>query len=103
MDYLESTHRRSFEKGIIFTYFYVLQALRLNRTALGDTAPGKVVNLIANDVNRFEYVIALTHYMWSAPLSVLIVMYILYSEIGYTSIVGIIIMFMVVPIQCESF
>ncbi|XP_011877742.1 PREDICTED: probable multidrug resistance-associated protein lethal(2)03659 [Vollenhovia emeryi] len=75
------------------------KALRLSETALGETAPGKVVNLIGNDVNRFDYVSILIHYMWSAPLSALIVAYILYREVSYAGLYGIAALFLVVPIQ----
>lgn len=75
------------------------KALRLSKTALGETAPGKVVNLVANDVNRFDLVTIFIHYMWSAPLSTLIVAYILYQDIGYSSLIGIAVIFVVVPIQ----
>ncbi|XP_032678119.1 multidrug resistance-associated protein 4-like [Odontomachus brunneus] len=75
------------------------KALRLRETALGETTPGKVVNLIANDVNRFTFVSLTTQYMWSAPLCSLFVAYILYSEIGYSSLIGIAIIFTVAPIQ----
>ncbi|XP_076168369.1 ATP-binding cassette sub-family C member 4 [Ptiloglossa arizonensis] len=75
------------------------KALRLSKTALGETAPGKVVNLVANDVNRFDLVSIFIHYMWSAPLSGLIIAYILYIEAGYAGLIGIAAVFIVVPIQ----
>ncbi|EFN66324.1 Probable multidrug resistance-associated protein lethal(2)03659, partial [Camponotus floridanus] len=74
-------------------------ALRLSKTALGETAPGKVVNLVANDVSRFDLVSILIHHMWSAPLSALIVAYILYQDVGYAGLIGIAAIFVVVPIQ----
>lgn len=57
---------------------------------------------MANDVNRFDLVTIFLHYMWSAPLSAIIVAYILYSEVGYSGLIGIAAIFLVVPIQCES-
>ncbi|KAL0104953.1 hypothetical protein PUN28_016533 [Cardiocondyla obscurior] len=75
------------------------KALRLSKTALGETAPGKVVNLVANDVNRFDLVTIFIHHMWSAPLSALIVGYILYQEVGYAGLIGIAAVFVVVPLQ----
>jgi len=77
--------------------------LRLSKTALGETAPGKVVNLVANDVNRFEFVSIFIHSIWSAPLSALIVAYILYQNVGYAGLIGIAAIFVVEPILCKSF
>ncbi|XP_015596918.1 multidrug resistance-associated protein 4 isoform X2 [Cephus cinctus] len=75
------------------------KALRLSKTALGETAPGKIVNLVANDVNRFDLVSIFIHHMWSAPLSALIIAYFLYTEAGYAGLMGIAAVFVVVPIQ----
>ncbi|KAK1124888.1 hypothetical protein K0M31_006238 [Melipona bicolor] len=75
------------------------KALRLSKTALGETAPGKVVNLVANDVNRFDLVSIFIHHMWSAPISALIIAYFLYNEAGYAGLIGIAAVFVVVPIQ----
>ncbi|XP_039312865.1 probable multidrug resistance-associated protein lethal(2)03659 isoform X2 [Solenopsis invicta] len=75
------------------------KALRLSKTALGETAPGKVVNLVASDVNRFDLVSYLIHFMWSAPISALIVAYILYREVSYAGLIGVAAIFVVVPIQ----
>ncbi|XP_029164697.1 probable multidrug resistance-associated protein lethal(2)03659 [Nylanderia fulva] len=78
------------------------KALRLSKTALGETAPGKVVNLVANDVNRFDLVSIVIQYMWSAPLSALIVATILYQQIGYAGLIGVAIVFVVVAIQSNT-
>lgn len=73
----------------------------MNQTALGETAPGKVVNLVANDVNRFDIVSITIHHMWSAPLSACVIAYFLYSEAGIAGLIGMIPVFVVAPIQCK--
>ncbi|XP_011494146.1 PREDICTED: multidrug resistance-associated protein 4-like [Ceratosolen solmsi marchali] len=78
------------------------KALSLSNSALGDTAPGKIVNLVANDVNRFDLVFVFLHHMWSAPLSALVIAYFLYHAAGYAGIIGIIAVFIVVPIQAYT-
>ncbi|XP_051166278.1 ATP-binding cassette sub-family C member 4-like [Leptopilina boulardi] len=75
------------------------KALKLSKTALGETAPGKIVNLVANDVSRFDLLSIVIHYMWSAPLSALIIGYFLYIQAGYAGLIGIAVVFVVVPIQ----
>lgn len=73
--------------------------MRLSQTALGETAPGKVVNLLSNDVNRFDWVSMFINSMWTAPLLTLIVGALLWTEVGWAGIIGIVIVFIVVPIQ----
>ncbi|XP_053670820.1 ATP-binding cassette sub-family C member 4-like [Anopheles nili] len=75
------------------------KALRLSRTALGDTAPGKVVNLLSNDVNRFDIVSVFLHSMWSAPLLAIVIGVLLYIEIGAAGLIGMVVIFIVTPIQ----
>jgi ABC-type multidrug transport system fused ATPase/permease subunit len=75
------------------------KSLRLSRTALGETAAGKVVNLLSNDVSRFDMVSIFLHSMWSAPLSAIIIMYFLFVNAGYAGLIGIGIVFLIVPLQ----
>lgn len=75
--------------------------MRLSQTAMGETAPGKVVNLLSNDVNRFDWVSMFINSMWTAPLLALIVGVLLWIEIGIPGLIGILIVFIVVPIQSE--
>lgn len=77
------------------------KALRLSQTALGETALGKVVNLLSNDVGRFDLVSMFIHSMWSAPLMAIIVGYLLWLEAGWAGMIGILVVFVVVPLQCK--
>lgn len=44
------------------------KALRLSKTALVNTTSGQVVNLLSNDVGRFELITMFVHYLWVGPL-----------------------------------
>lgn len=73
--------------------------MKLSQTALGETETGKVVNLLSNDVNRFDWVTMFLNSMWTAPLLSIIIGILLYIEIGVAGMIGIVIVFIVVPIQ----
>ncbi|XP_055319307.1 ATP-binding cassette subfamily C member 4-like [Sitodiplosis mosellana] len=73
------------------------KSLRLSQTALGDTSPGKVVNLLSNDVNRFEWATFFMNALWTAPLLTLLVGCLMWNEIRWTGLVGILVVFCVVP------
>ncbi|XP_059609695.1 probable multidrug resistance-associated protein lethal(2)03659 [Phlebotomus argentipes] len=75
------------------------KALRLSRAALGNVAPGKVVNLLSNDVNRFDMVSVFVNWLWSAPLLALTIGYILYELVGVPALIGIAIVLIVMPLQ----
>lgn len=75
------------------------KSLRLSSTALGNTSVGKVVNLISNDVSRFDVCSFFIHSMWLAPLLTAIVAILLYREVGYAGLFGIIVILVVTPLQ----
>lgn len=75
------------------------KALRLSKTALGETASGKIVNLLSNDVSRFDLVTIFIHHMWVAPIVTIIITYLLVADVGWAGLLGIGTVFIVVPIQ----
>ncbi|XP_022215922.2 probable multidrug resistance-associated protein lethal(2)03659 [Drosophila obscura] len=75
------------------------KSLRLSRTALGDTTVGQVVNLLSNDVGRFDMVLINVHYLWVAPLELIVVTYLMYIEIGVSSLFGVAVMLLFLPFQ----
>lgn len=68
---------------------------------MGETAPGKVMNLLSNDVSRFEMVTLFLNFLWTAPLLTLIIGVLLWFETRMAGLIGIGIIFIVVPIQSE--
>lgn len=75
------------------------KSLRLSSTVLGNTSVGKVVNLLSNDVARFDIVSVFLHSMWLAPLLTIIVGVLLYREVGIPGIIGMAVIAIVTPIQ----
>lgn len=75
------------------------KALRLTRTALGDTTAGQVVNLLSNDVGRFETSIMYIHYLWLGPLEVVVVSIILWFIIGVSTLTGVGFLLLFLPLQ----
>lgn len=93
-------HNGSKIRIAISSIFY-RKALRLSQTALGETAPGKMVNLLSNDANRFVLASAYINFMWTSPLTTICVAILLFREIGYAALIGIAMIGIVVPIQSE--
>lgn len=75
------------------------KSLRLSSTALGNTSVGKVVNLLSNDVSRFDIVSVFLHSMWLAPLLTIIIAVLLYREVGVPGLIGMVVIAIVTPIQ----
>ncbi|XP_063833055.1 ATP-binding cassette subfamily C member 4 [Ostrinia nubilalis] len=76
------------------------KVMRMSSGALAQTTAGQVVNLLSNDVNRFDYAFIYTHFIWLLPLQVVIVCYLIYLKIGYAAIVGVVgIVLQTIPVQ----
>lgn len=81
------------------TKLVILQSLRLSKTALGETTVGQVVNLLSNDVNRFDVAIIFLHYLWIGPLATVIITYFMWLEISWAAVVGVGFMLAFIPLQ----
>lgn len=57
------------------------KALRLSKTALGETTAGHVVNLMSNDLGRLDLATIFVHYLWVGPLETLFITYLMYLEV----------------------
>ncbi|XP_063223953.1 ATP-binding cassette sub-family C member 4-like isoform X2 [Bacillus rossius redtenbacheri] len=76
------------------------KVMRLSKTSSGKTTTGHLVNLMSNDVNRFDMATQFLHYLWITPLQVVIVTYFLWDYVQLSAIVGIVSLFaQTVPVQ----
>jgi len=71
----------------------------LSQKALGQTTIGQMVNLLSNDVNRFDLSVLFLHYLWVGPLQALISMAILLKLIGPSCLAGLSVLILFVPLQ----
>ncbi|CAG0881126.1 unnamed protein product, partial [Darwinula stevensoni] len=65
------------------------KALKLSKCALSRTTSGQMVNLLSNDVNRFDQSVIYLHYLWIGPIQAIISTVILWLEFGISSLSGI--------------
>lgn len=79
------------------------KALKLSRTALGETTIGQAVNLLSNDVSRFDVAIIFLHYLWLGPLETVIITYFMWSEVGWPAVYGVAALLLFIPLQGTLF
>lgn len=66
---------------------------------LDETTVGQVINLISNDVNRFDLTLPNLHYLWIGPLQTIVATYFLWHKIGVASFIGIATFLFFIPLQ----
>jgi ATP-binding cassette subfamily C (CFTR/MRP) protein 4 len=72
-------------------------------TALGETTAGQVVNLMSNDVNRFDVAVVFLHYLWIGPIETCVVTYFMWREVGPSAAIGVASLLLFIPLQGEKF
>uniref|UniRef100_A0A4W2HQ67 Multidrug resistance-associated protein 4 n=1 Tax=Bos indicus x Bos taurus TaxID=30522 RepID=A0A4W2HQ67_BOBOX len=75
------------------------KALRLSSSAMGKTTTGQIVNLLSNDVNRFDQVTMFLHYLWVGPLQAIAVTALLWMEIGMSCLAGMAVLIILLLLQ----
>lgn len=73
--------------------------LKLDKTALAKTTIGQVVNLLSNDVSKFDQGFVLANFTWIAPIQAAVGTYLLYREIGVSAFFGMALLLSFIPIQ----
>ncbi|XP_055398820.1 ATP-binding cassette sub-family C member 4-like isoform X2 [Bubalus kerabau] len=75
------------------------KGLRLSSSAMGKTTTGQIVNLLSNDVNRFDQVTMFLHYLWVGPLQAVAVTALLWMEIGMPCLAGMAVLIILLLLQ----
>ncbi|XP_052753783.1 probable multidrug resistance-associated protein lethal(2)03659 [Galleria mellonella] len=75
------------------------KALKVSIQAISENSAGLVVNLMANDVNRFDTGPLFVHYLWIGPCETLLMTVYLYRDMGMAAVCGAMVIFAMVPFQ----
>ncbi|XP_052217717.1 ATP-binding cassette sub-family C member 4-like isoform X4 [Dreissena polymorpha] len=75
------------------------KSLRLSNEGLSKTTTGQIVNLLSNDVNRFDQAVIFLHFLWVGPLEAVAVLAILWHELGPSTLAGFAVLLLLVPVQ----
>lgn len=79
---------------------YIFQLLRLNHTSLGETSAGYLVNLMSNDVQRFDTSLQFLNYLWIMPIQAVFGAYIMFNSVGIATIAGMVVLtIQAIPVQ----
>uniref|UniRef100_A0A8C8IWZ7 Multidrug resistance-associated protein 4 n=1 Tax=Oncorhynchus tshawytscha TaxID=74940 RepID=A0A8C8IWZ7_ONCTS len=79
--------------------FTLIEALCLSSAAMGKTTTGQIVNLLSNDVNKFDEVTIFLHFLWVGPLQAAAVLGLLWVEIGPSCLAGMAVLVILMPTQ----
>lgn len=63
--------------------------LKLSSSALNQTTAGQIINIMSNDVSRFDFVMLNLHYLWIMPLQLILLSYLIYLQANLAGIVGV--------------
>lgn len=75
------------------------KALRISKSMAIDGFDGQVINLMSNDVAKFDSCISLVADLWKGPIELFVLGYFIYREISFCGLVGIGFMLLVIPFQ----
>ena len=64
------------------------KALRLSNESVSKYTIGKAVNLLTNDVSRFDNCLIFIHHLWAAPVQFVIVLYLTWKLVGNITFIG---------------
>lgn len=77
------------------------KCLKLSRKALLKTTVGKMVNLLSNDVNRFDMSVNQLMSIIMAPVLICVILYVMYAYVGLTACAGMATYLMYIPLQSK--
>lgn len=87
-------------KLILISLLLFCKILRLSRGASNRTASGQVVNLLSNDVSRFDTIGTFLHYIWIMPIQGGLVTYLIWQSVGIAVLAGVfLITIQTIPLQ----
>jgi ATP-binding cassette, subfamily C (CFTR/MRP), member 4 len=74
----------------------------MSKSSQVDGLHGRVINLLSNDLGKFDIAVCFIHDLWKGPLETILLGYLIYREVGMPGIVGVLFILSFIPIQCKN-
>uniref|UniRef100_A0A670YU83 Multidrug resistance-associated protein 4 n=1 Tax=Pseudonaja textilis TaxID=8673 RepID=A0A670YU83_PSETE len=97
--YFYHVQRAGMKLRVAMCHMIYHKALRLSNAAMSKTTTGQIVNLLSNDVNKFDQVTIFLHFLWAGPLQAIAVTVLLWLEIGPSCLAGMAVLIILLPLQ----
>uniref|UniRef100_A0A7M4FK98 Multidrug resistance-associated protein 4 n=1 Tax=Crocodylus porosus TaxID=8502 RepID=A0A7M4FK98_CROPO len=97
--YFYHVQRAGMKLRVAMCHMIYRKALRLSNSAMAKTTTGQIVNLLSNDVNKFDQVTIFLHFLWAGPLQAIAVTVLLWIEIGPSCLAGMAVLIILLPLQ----
>lgn len=73
------------------------KALTISNSARRQRTVGEIVNLMSVDADRFRPLLEFLHISWAAFIQISIAIFLLYQELGYSALAGVLVLLLVMP------
>uniref|UniRef100_A0A1X7UA79 Uncharacterized protein n=1 Tax=Amphimedon queenslandica TaxID=400682 RepID=A0A1X7UA79_AMPQE len=73
--------------------------LSLSQSTVSQKTIGHIVNLVSNDVHKFDLPFLFCHYYWIGPIHIVVVTYLLYLELQWSAFVATALVLLQIPLQ----
>ncbi|KAM8856472.1 ATP-binding cassette sub-family C member 4-like isoform 2-T2 [Spinachia spinachia] len=97
--YFYQVQRVGMKIRVAMCHMIYRKALCLNSKALANTTSGQIVNLLSNDVNKFDELTLYLHFLWIGPVQAATVIVLLLYAIGPSCLAGMAVFFVLMPVQ----
>ncbi|XP_076159035.1 ATP-binding cassette sub-family C member 4 [Alosa pseudoharengus] len=97
--YFYHVQRAGMKIRVAMCHLIYKKSLSLSSAAMGQTTTGQIVNLLSNDVNKFDEVTIFLHFLWVGPLQAAAVIGLLWQEIGPSCLAGMAVLVFLMPLQ----
>jgi ATP-binding cassette, subfamily C (CFTR/MRP), member 4 len=61
---------------------------------MSKTETGQVINLMSNDVNRFDLAALFLNYLWVMPIVVPVISFLIWQHVSYATIAALVVIFL---------
>ncbi|XP_037617803.1 multidrug resistance-associated protein 4-like isoform X1 [Sebastes umbrosus] len=97
--YYYHVQRTGMKIRVAMCHMIYRKALGLSSESMGQTTTGQIVNLLSNDVNRFDEITLNLHYLWLGPLQAMVIIVLLWHQIGVSCLAGVAVIAVMLPVQ----